>query len=123
MRKPIRIAMLAGAAGVVVAAGGTTAALATHGSSQQPQATAFHSIPSTVPLAVPGKVSTEQARQIAQRLVPGGTVTETDLDHRHGRAVWEVDLHQQHRDWEVTIDAATGQVISVHHDAGMGEDD
>ncbi len=117
MRKPIRIATVAGTAGVITL-GGTAAAFALQGSGQPTQPRAFQS-----QLTARAGVSAGQARQIAQRLVPGARVTETELDHEHGRAAWQVDLRQQHDEWEVTIDAATGQVISVHHDSGMEEDD
>ncbi len=38
------------------------------------------------------------------------------------RRVPEIGPHKQHSEREVTIDAVTGQVINVHHDAGMGEE-
>lgn len=134
MRRPIRVAMLVGAAGAVTL-GGTTAALAALGGSQEPQTSTSYSAPSTVsPASTPGaagKVTADRARQIARQCVPGGKVTETEFDHDHGRAVWEVDLTRQHHDYEVHIDAATGNVrsvhhdtdMSVHHDTDMGDDD
>ncbi|MGE5286610.1 MAG: PepSY domain-containing protein [Micromonosporaceae bacterium] len=73
--------------------------------------------------AVAGKVSSQQAPQTARHLVPGAKVTETERDREHGRAVWEVELHKQHHEWEVTIDAATGKVLSIHHDTGMEDED
>jgi len=60
-------------------------------------------------------VSQDQARQIAQQRVPGAKVAETCFDHEHGRAVWEIELTKQHREYEVTIDALTGKVIKVDH--------
>lgn len=128
MRKPIRIAMLAGTAGAI-ALGGTTAALAVHGNDQNHQTTAsynasprYNASPSASPSA-PAKVSADRARQIAQQRVPGGTVTEIQLDHEHGRAVWEVYLTKQHREYEIYIGAATGKIIGGHHNGDLGEDD
>jgi uncharacterized membrane protein YkoI len=61
-------------------------------------------------------VTAAQARQIAQQQLPGATVTQTSLDREHGRAVWEVDLTGNHHGHEVSIDAATGKVVSTHAD-------
>jgi uncharacterized membrane protein YkoI len=106
MRKQIRIGLLAGTAGLL-AVGGTTAACTAQGNGQQTKA------PASTSTTAPAKVSADRARQIAQQLVPGGAVTETDLDHEHGRAVWEVDLTKNNRDYDVHIDAATGKIIGV----------
>lgn len=57
-----------------------------------------------------------EARQIAQQQLPGAAVTQTSLDREHGRAVWEVDLTRNHHGYEVSIDAATGNVVSAHTD-------
>lgn len=62
-----------------------------------------------------GMVAAE-ARQIAQQQLPGAAVTQTSLDREHGRAVWEVDLTRNHHGYEVSIDAATGNVVSAHTD-------
>ncbi len=99
-----------------------TAAFAVQGNSQQTRKSASSSTSATVTRTVPGKVSAERARQIARQLVSGGMVTETELDNEHRRAVWEVDLTRQRQEWEVTIDAATGKVISAHDDSGTEED-
>jgi uncharacterized membrane protein YkoI len=115
MRKPIQIAMMAGAAGVIVA-GGTAAAFAVQGGNQPTKATTTYSTSAPTTPASPkaaGTVNAAQARQIAQQLVRGGTVTETGLDHEHGKAVWEVDLTKNNRHYEVHIDAATGKIIGA----------
>jgi uncharacterized membrane protein YkoI len=120
MRNPIRIAALAGAAGVITL-GGATAAFAVHSSSHEPhESTTYSTSSSVAPTASPttsaatsAKVSQDQARQIAQQRVTGAKVAETCFDHEHGRAVWEVELTKQHREYEVTIDAVTGKVIKV----------
>jgi uncharacterized membrane protein YkoI len=124
MRKPIRIAMVAGAAGAIVA-GGTATAVAVQGDSQPTKAinTTYSTSATTAPASpkAAGKVNAGQARHIAQQRVPGGMVTETDFDHEHGKAVWEVDLTGQHREYEIHIDAVTGKVLSVHTGAGMAD--
>ena len=108
MRKPMRIATVAGTAGAL-ALGGTAAAFAVQGGGQQAQPRASYSQP-----AAPADVSAAQARHDAQRLVPGGKVTKTELDHEHGRAVWEVDLTRGGRHYEVRIDQASRKVLSIH---------
>jgi uncharacterized membrane protein YkoI len=113
MRKPIRIALLAGTAGVIVA-GGTAAAIAIPGDSQPVKtATTGYNGPATAAPKAAGTVTAAQARHTAQQRVPAATVTETDLDHEHGKAVWEVDLTGQHARWEVHVDAATGKITGV----------
>ena len=121
MRKPIRIAVLAGTAGVIVAAG-TAAAFAFQGDSQPTQATTTAYNPAAAPKAAEhspapaqaaGKVTAAQARQIALHRAGGGMVTETDFDHEHGKAVWEVDVTTQQRHYEFHIDAATGKVLGL----------
>lgn len=110
MRKPARIALIGGTA-AVIAAGGTAVAL-TAGSSGQPASAITVSDPASATSG--GPVSAAQARQAAQQKLPGATVTETDLDHDHGRAVWEVDLSQGQRGYEVHVDGSTGKIISLH---------
>jgi uncharacterized membrane protein YkoI len=112
MRKPVRIALIGGTA-AVIAAGGTAAALtAGSGGSTQPAGATAVSTP--VSATSSGPVSADQARQAAQQQLPGATVTKTDLDRDHGRAVWEVDLNRGQRGYEVRIDGTTGKIISVH---------
>jgi uncharacterized membrane protein YkoI len=122
MRKPIRTAMLAGTTGVI-ALGGTAAALAVHGNDQNHHATASYNASRSASPSAPAKVSAGRARQIAQQRVPGGTVTEIGLDHERGRAVWEVYLTKQHREYEVYIDAATSKIIGGRRDRNLGDDD
>lgn len=114
MRKPARIALIGGAAAVIAASGTAAALAATSGGSSQPTAAAAIHKPAAATSS--GLVSAEQARQAALQKLPGATVTETDLDHEHGRAVWEIDLSQGQRGYEVHIDGTTGKVISVHAD-------
>ena len=116
MRRPIRIAMLAGTAGLMTL-GGTTAALAVQDSNHEPQTTASTSASPTAPV----KVSADQAGKIAQQHVPGGTVTEIEIEHEHGRPLWEVYLTKQHREYEIYISAVTGNIISAQQHAGSNE--
>lgn len=110
MRKPARIALIGGTA-AVIAAGGAAVAL-TAGSSGQPAGAI--TVSESVAATSGGPVSAAQARQAAQQKLPGATVAETDLDHDHGRAVWEVDLNRGQRGYEVQVDGSTGKIISLH---------
>jgi uncharacterized membrane protein YkoI len=111
MRRPIRTALLAGAAGLITL-GGATAALATQDSNHKPQTTAAASAS-----PAPAQVSADQARKIAQQHVPGGTVTEIEPEHEHGRALWEVYLTRQHREYEIYVSAVSGNIISADQHA------
>jgi uncharacterized membrane protein YkoI len=116
MRRPIRTALLAGTAGVITL-GGATAAVAVQDSNHKPQTTASASASPSAPV----QVSADQARKIAQQHVPGGTVTEIELEHEHGQAVWEVYLTKQRREYEIYISAVTGNIISAHPQAGSND--
>jgi uncharacterized membrane protein YkoI len=129
MRKPIKIAVLASTAAVIVA-GGTAAAFAVQGDSQPTNTTttAYNTAP-TAPKAAQnppaaakaaGPVNAAKARQIALHRMPGAMVTETDFDHEHGKAVWEVDLTGQNRHYEIHIDAATGKILGLSASKASG---
>ena len=59
------------------------------------------------------KVTAEQAIKTATEKVPG-TVVEAELEKKHGKTVWEVEvLGADGNVTEVHIDAATGAVIDT----------
>jgi hypothetical protein len=116
MRRPICIALLAGAAGLITL-GGATAVLATQDGNHEPRTTASASASPSAP----AQVSADQARKIAQQHVPGGTVTEIELEHEHGRALWEVYLTRQRREYEIYVSAVTGNVIRAGQHAGSAD--
>lgn len=58
------------------------------------------------------KVPYEEAVAIMEAAVPGGSLVEIELDHHHGTVVWEGDvMSKDHVKHELTIDAATGEVL------------
>ncbi len=64
-------------------------------------------------LAKDAKVTIEQAIKTASEKVPG-TVVEAELEKKHGKTVWEVEvLGADGNVTEVHIDAATGSVIDT----------
>jgi uncharacterized membrane protein YkoI len=64
-------------------------------------------------LAKDAKVTIEQAIKTAVEKVPG-TVVEAELEKKHGKTVWEVEvLGTDGSVTEVHIDAATGTIIDT----------
>lgn len=55
----------------------------------------------------------EELSQIALKLHPGSTITETRLEHRLKGYIYEVEgRNPQNVEWDVDILAATGEVLS-----------
>ncbi|HEX5549779.1 MAG TPA: PepSY domain-containing protein [Nitrospira sp.] len=68
------------------------------------------------------KVTVEQAIKTAMEKVPG-TVVEAELEKKHGKTVWEVEiLGDDGKVTEVHIDAATGTVIDTEAKKEKHED-
>ncbi|NMX64661.1 PepSY domain-containing protein [Pseudomonas sp. WS 5079] len=48
---------------------------------------------------------------------PGGTVHESELEQEYGKYIYQVDLRDaQGVEWDVELDAVTGQVLKDHQD-------
>ena len=48
---------------------------------------------------------------------PGATVGDTELEEKYGKYIYQVELRdQQGREWEVELDAVTGEIIGNHQD-------
>lgn len=65
------------------------------------------------------EISREEAVRIALTRVPGATVShveDTDLDEEGGRIVWEIEIEYLDVDYDVIIDAYSGEVISIEVD-------
>lgn len=68
------------------------------------------------------KVTAEQAIKTASEKVPG-TVVEAELEKKHGKTVWEVEVFGADGSvTEVHIDAATGTVIDTEAKKEKHED-
>lgn len=63
------------------------------------------------------RVSEETARDIALRRVPGGEISEIDLERENGLAIWEIEIKTpgQPGHHQVQIDAMSGKVIRFSH--------
>lgn len=71
----------------------------------------LHHIPQ---LIKEGKIKPlEELNQIALKLHPGSTITETQLEHRLKGYIYEIEGRDpQNVEWDVDIMAATGEVLS-----------
>ena len=56
-------------------------------------------------------ISEDEAREIALERVGGGTVTEVEFDECEGRLIYEIEVKHNGVEYEVEIDAITGEVI------------
>lgn len=65
-------------------------------------------------LAAQAKVSRLQAEQTALAQVPGGKITEGELEKENGKLVWSFDIATtSSKDiTEIQVDAITGQIVS-----------
>ena len=69
------------------------------------------------------KISDDSARAVALHTVPGGTITEGELEREHGRLVYSYDIRVAGKDGvdEVQVDAATGRMMSRKHETPKHE--
>ena len=75
-----------------------------------------HAVPSSAPT---GLISRERAIQIALSQVPGATesnVHKCELDSEHGTPVYEVEIRVGRIEYELKLDARTGDVLEFERD-------
>lgn len=59
----------------------------------------------------------DQLDKIATDLHPGSTIRDADIDNKHGRIIYEVELvDAQGVEWDIDIDAKTGEVVQNKRD-------
>ncbi|WP_411382447.1 PepSY domain-containing protein [Pseudomonas sp. MPB26] len=72
------------------------------------------------PLNVPATVTIvafDQLEATALDLHPGSRLLDTDLDEEYGRYLYQVELEDaQGIEWDIELDALTGQVLKNHQD-------
>lgn len=61
-------------------------------------------------------VTYEKAKQIALAKVGGGTVKEIELDYENGILIYEVEIKYNSVEYEVDVDASTGEVVKYNSD-------
>ena len=62
-------------------------------------------------------VSFEKLNATALAKHPGSTVTETELEEEYGKYIYQVEMRDpQGLNWDLELDAVTGQVLKDHQD-------
>lgn len=59
------------------------------------------------------KITKSQAEKIAMKAVPGGKVTEAELEHESEMFIWSLDVKKGNQTNEVWISPRTGKVLKV----------
>lgn len=63
-------------------------------------------------------VSFEKLNATALTRHPGSTVTETELEEEYGKYIYQIELRDpQGIDWDMELDAVSGQVLKDHQDS------
>jgi uncharacterized membrane protein YkoI len=67
-------------------------------------------------------VKPDSARMIALAQVPGGKITDAEIEEEDGRLVYEFEIESQGEKREIHVDAKTAEVVTFEHqdDAAMG---
>ncbi|MCP1477010.1 putative membrane protein YkoI [Pseudomonas sp. EB276 TE3739] len=62
-------------------------------------------------------VSFEKLNAIALSKHPGSKITETELEEEYGKYIYQIELRDpQGLNWDLELDAVTGQVLKDHQD-------
>ena len=62
-------------------------------------------------------VSFEKLNASALAKHPGATITETELEEEYGKYIYQIELRdQQGIEWDLELDAVTGQLLKDHQD-------
>jgi uncharacterized membrane protein YkoI len=62
-------------------------------------------------------VSFEKLNATALAKHPGSTITETELEEEYGKYIYQVEMRDpQGINWDLELDAVTGQVLKNHQD-------
>ena len=62
-------------------------------------------------------VSFEKLNATALAKHPGSTITETELEEEYGKYIYQVELRDpQGLNWDLELDAVSGQVLKDHQD-------
>lgn len=129
MRKPVKIAVLAGVGAVLVAGASSAAAVAAPDDQRTTRAAAATATADTTTSTSPEPVTRSSdratgateidyadAEAAARKAVPGSRVTEIDRDVEDGLLVWEVELTRNGVEYEVDVDAHDGRIVKVEND-------
>ncbi len=67
------------------------------------------------------RISKSEAERIALKAVPGGRITEGELEHEHGMYIWSMDVLSGEKTVEVWVSPKTGKVIRTFEENERGE--
>jgi uncharacterized membrane protein YkoI len=63
-------------------------------------------------------VSFEKLNATALTKHPGATITDTELEEEYGKYIYQVELRDpQGIEWDLELDAASGQILKDHQDS------
>jgi uncharacterized membrane protein YkoI len=84
---------------------------------QQPAAGYRRNVPAK--LLAQAQLTEDSARAEALARVPNATVKDVELEQEHGQLVWSFDLAVAGKPGidEVAVDAVTGKIVGVEHEA------
>lgn len=68
-------------------------------------------------------ISLEEARLLALEKVPGASIKEMEYDEDNGRLTIEIEMHKDETEYEIKIDAQTGEVLKLESDDRSKNDD
>ncbi len=62
-------------------------------------------------------VSFEKLNAKALEKHPGSTITDTELEEQYGKYIYQIEMRDpQGLEWDLELDAVTGQVLKDHQD-------
>ena len=62
-------------------------------------------------------VSFEKLNATALEKHPGSTITDTELEEQYGKYIYQIEMRDpQGLEWDLELDAVTGQVLKDHQD-------
>ncbi|WP_236177323.1 MULTISPECIES: PepSY domain-containing protein [Pseudomonas] len=62
-------------------------------------------------------VSFEKLNATALARHPGSTITDTELEEQYGKYIYQIELRDpQGLEWDLELDAVSGQVLTDHQD-------
>ena len=62
--------------------------------------------------------SFEKLNAVALSKHPKSTITDTELEQEYGKYVYQIELRDaQGQEWDVEVDAVSGQILKDHQDA------
>ncbi|MDY5306158.1 PepSY domain-containing protein [Fusobacterium gastrosuis] len=61
-------------------------------------------------------ITLEEANKIALKQTKDGKILKSELDHNHGRTIYEIEILENNIKKEIDIDAVSGQILKIDND-------